>query len=365
MSLITAAVLREPGGDFALETLTLAAPARDEVRVRLAGTGICHTDLHIRDGGLPFPLPAILGHEGAGIVEAIGTGVSHVQPGDAVVLTFAACGHCPACRQSRPPYCEHGQTLNFSGHRDDGSAYATSTGAPVTGRFFGQSSFATHTLAHRSCVVRVPHDVPLALMGAFGCSLQTGAGAVLRVLEPSAGESIAIFGVGAVGMAAVMAARIAGCTTIIAVDRHRERLRLAMELGATCCIDAASERPVRRIAELTGGGVHGSVECTGVPDVLTQAVRVLRVGGSCAMLGLPAVGVEVSLPMLHLLNGRSVHGVMEGDSDPATFIPQLIGHWRAGRFPFERLLTRFALADVNVAMAAAKRGDVIKAVVVP
>ena len=201
MSSITAAVLREAGGDFALEALTLAAPARDEVRVRLAGTGICHTDLHVRDGGFPFPLPAILGHEGAGIVEAVGADVSHVRPGDAVVLTFASCGHCEACTQARPPYCDSGQAMNFSGRRDGGSAYMARGGQPVTGRFFGQSSFATHTLAHRSCVVRVPHDVPLALMGPFGCGLQTGAGAVLNVLKPSTGSSIAVFGVGAVGSA--------------------------------------------------------------------------------------------------------------------------------------------------------------------
>ena len=365
MSSITAAVLREIRGTFSLETLTLAEPADDEVRVRLAGTGICHTDLNIRDGGLPFPLPAILGHEGAGIVEAVGANVTHVQPGDAVVLSFAACGHCDACRHARPPYCDDGHTLNFSGQRSGGSAYAAPDGSPVSGRFFGQSSFATHTLAHHSCVVRVAGDLPIATLGPLGCGLQTGAGAVLNVLQPQAGSSIAVFGVGAVGMAAVMAARIAGCTTIIAVDRNRERLQLALELGATHGIDATSERPGRRIAELSGGGVHYSVECSGVPEVLAQAVRVLRIGGSCAMLGLPAAAAEVSLPMLHLLNGRSVRGVMEGDSDPARFIPQLIDYWRQGRFPFERLVQSFPLREINEAIAAVERGGVIKAILVP
>lgn len=365
MTPITAAVVREPRGRFTLETLQLDEPRDDEVRVRIAGTGLCHTDLSIRDQQVPFPLPAVLGHEGAGVVEAVGTAVRSVRPGDHVVLSFASCGRCAACDDGRPPYCESGRTLNFSGRRGDGSGVFSGASAAVTGRFFGQSSFASHALVQQSGVVRIADDVPLQLMGPLACGLQTGAGAIFNVLKPVRGSSIAIFGVGTVGLAAVMAARIAGCARIIAVDQHAGRLALARELGATDAIDASTAKVVREILALSGGGVHCSVECTAQASVLEQAVRVLRPAGSCVLLGMAAPDAEVRLNMLSLLNGRSLRGVMEGDSVPQTFIPRLIELWRCGEFPFERLVRYFPLSDINEAVAAAERGELIKAILTP
>jgi aryl-alcohol dehydrogenase len=366
MRAATAAVVRRPGA-FEIEQVEIDAPRQHEVLVRIVGCGLCHTDLSARDQHVPFKLPAILGHEGSGIVEQVGAGVTRLRPGDAVVLSYAYCGDCEYCRDDRMAYCTRNARLNFGGVRIDGSALARDRqGQSLSARFIGQSAFSTHALVLESNAVRVPTDVPLELMGPLGCSMQTGAGAVIKVLKPSRGESIAIFGAGSVGLSAIMAARIAGCETIIAIDKNAGRLGIAAELGATLTINTQVEDALAAIRVATKGrGVHYSVECTGVPSVLRQAVDSLRACGACASLGVAGHHAEVQLHMNGLLFGKTVRGVTEGDSVPQRFIPQLIDWWRDGRFPFDRLVSYFSLAQLNEAAAACASGLAIKPIVQP
>jgi aryl-alcohol dehydrogenase len=366
MITVKAAVVREPHGRFLLETLDLGEPRANEVLVRLAGTGVCHTDLLARDQVFPFRLPAVLGHEGAGIVEKVGAGVSRFRPGDRVVLSFAYCGACPSCAAGRPVYCAEAPQLNLSGLRAGGEAmFRDAGGQPVFGNFFGQSSFCTHSLCGESNLTRIDADVPLELLGPLGCGIQTGAGTVLNVLRPRSGASIAIFGVGPVGLAAVMAARAAGCATIIAVDLLQERLDMALEVGATHAVPAGREGLGRQVLAVARGGLDFSIDCTGRPEVLRKAVDLLAPGGSCALVGVADRKAEVSLGMGGLLNGRSVRGVMEGDSVPGQFIPQLVELWREGRLPFDRFVQFFDLEDINAAVAACEAGRVMKAILRP
>lgn len=366
MRAATAAVVRRPGV-FEIESVEIDTPRDREVLVRIVGCGLCHTDLSARDQVVPFKLPAILGHEGSGIVEQAGAGVTRLRPGDAVVLSYAFCGDCEYCQDERMAYCTRTARLNFGGLRADGSPIAKDReGQPLSARFIGQSAFSTHALVQESNAIRVPTDISLELMGPLGCSMQTGAGAVVNVLKPGRGDSIAIFGAGSVGLSAVMAARIAGCSTIIAVDRNAGRLGIAAELGATHTINAQVDDAVTTIRGVTKGrGVHYSVECTGVPAVLRQAVDALRACGACASLGVASHQAEAQLHMNGFLLGKTLRGVTEGDSVAQRFIPQLIDWWRDGTFPFDRLVSYFSLAQLNDAAAACASGLAIKAIVQP
>ena len=282
---ITAAVVRQKGGPFAQERLQLDSPRADEVLVRIVATGMCHSDLVIVHQQYPLPLPWVLGHEGAGVVEQVGAAVSHVKPGDHVVLSFASCGECHNCQDHQPAYCDAWFALNTAGARRDGAAtIKAADGSPVNGCFFGQSSFASHSLAHKSNVVKVPKDAPLHMLGPLGCGIQTGAGAVLNVLKPREGSSIAIFGTGAVGLAAQMGAAIAGCGTIVAVDLVPSRLELARSLGATHVINAAETNAVEAL--LAMGGMDFTVEAVGSPTVVDAAVKSLRPAGRARFLAL-------------------------------------------------------------------------------
>ncbi|MCG7757054.1 MAG: alcohol dehydrogenase catalytic domain-containing protein, partial [Nitrosomonas sp.] len=240
MKKIKAAVVRQKGGPFQIEDLMQDDPRSDEVRVRIVATGMCHTDMVARDQLYEVPLPVVLGHEGSGVVEQIGSHVKKVAVGDHVVLTYMWCGHCKPCLRGDLTYCEQFYALNFNGAREDGSTSTFTTGntpEPVHDHFFGQSSFGTFALVHERNAIKVPKDAPLELLGPLGCGIQTGAGAVMNALKVNPGSSFAAFGGGAVGLSAVMAARAAGATIIISVDVVPSRLALAMELGATHTIN--------------------------------------------------------------------------------------------------------------------------------
>lgn len=363
---IKAAVVHQKGGEFFIETVFLDDPRPDEIVVSVAGSGVCHTDLVIRDQYVPVPLPAILGHEGAGIVERVGRDVKSVQRGDRVVMSYHACGHCGSCIEGAPAYCQHLLPNNFSGRRVDGTASALFKGQEISANFFQQSSFATHALCTERNVVRVDSglsDDELALYGPLGCGIQTGAGSVLNSFNPRAGSSIAIFGAGSVGLSAIMAARVAGCTKIFAVDVQPARLEVARELGATTAIDAREYDPVDVIRAATNGlGADYSLESTALPKVLRQAVECLNVRGTCGALGLPPGGTEVALDMQSILFGRTLKGIIEGDSVPGIFIPRLIELHRQGRFPIERLTTQYRFEDINQAVHDTETGTTIKAV---
>lgn len=360
---VTAAVVHDKEQPFSIEELELGEPRSDEVLVRVVGTGVCHTDLIVRDQWYPVPLPAVLGHEGAGVVEQVGEGVRKVEPGDHVVLTYRSCGRCVNCLRGEPPYCLDLYDQNFGGARPDGSNALSSDGDTVHGHFFGQSSFATYALASERNVVKVRGDVPLELLGPLGCGIQTGAGGVLNALHPEAGSSIAVFGAGSVGMSAIMAAKVAGCAKIIATDIKPNRLELAQELGATHTINASEvDDVVEAIQEITGPGTDYTVETTAVPEVFRQAVESLTLLGECGLIGAAALGTEVTLDMNSILFGRKVRGIIEGDSVPDIFIPRLIDLYTQGRFPFDRLVKYYDLEDINRAAEDSESGETMKPV---
>ena len=358
----TAAVLDAFGGPFGLRSVEIEAPRDDEVLVRIVGTGVCHTDLAHRDGQAAFRPPMVLGHEGAGVVQAVGAAVTHVRPGDPVILSYFSCGACPSCRRRRPAYCRSAFAGNFSGARPDGSRPVWIEGEPVASSFFSQSSFAGHALAHRRNVVKAPDDLPLEGLGPLGCGFQTGAGAVLNTLDVQPGQSLAVFGVGAAGLAAVMAAKAVGAGQIIAVDRNPTRLDLALELGADHAFAADEPDLAKAIRQASGGGVDAALECVGLSPVLQTAFAVLAPGGACVMLGLPAPGDAATVDMRSLLTGRRLIGSIEGDADPHFFIPQMIDLHRQGRFPFERLIRFYPFDQIETAFADMKSGLTVKPV---
>lgn len=357
---ITAAVTEKTGAPFVLQELELDGPRADEILVRIVAVGICQTDVHVRDRVQAPGLPMVLGHEGSGVVEEAGAAVTAVKPGDRVVLSYDACGECRFCLSGRYTYCQHAMTINFGGSRLDGTNALHRAGEEVHGHFFGQSSFATYALATERNVVKVPADLPLELLGPLGCGLQTGAGAVLNSLRVPANASIAILGTGAVGLAAVMAAHAAGANPIIGVDHVPKRLALATELGATHTIDARKEDIRKRIAEITDSGVDYALEITAQPEMLKLAVDILAPCGTAGQIGGGIPGAEASISMSRLLLGRTVRGIIQGDSIPRIFLPKLIEMYRRGQFPFDRLVRFYDFAQINQAVADAASGETIK-----
>ena len=360
MTQATAALCAGPGKPFELSHVSLDALQPHEVLVRIAGVGICHTDLAIRDSGLYAP--GVLGHEGAGVVEQVGAAVTGLGPGDHVVLSYGSCRQCRSCSHDHPAYCEQFGLMNMAGMRPDGSSTLSRGGEPVAGSFFAQSSFASHAIAHENNTVKVDADLPLALLGPLGCGLQTGAGAVVNALGVNAGQGIAVFGAGGVGLAAVMAARIVGADPIVVVDLVPEKLALARELGATHIIKGDEVDAATAIREIAPAGLAFSLECVGLPGLLEQAIAVLGHRGVCGLLGVSAPGATAQVEMGALLAGRTVMGIIEGDADPKSFVPQMLEWYRAGRFPFDWLVKTYPFNDINRAVEDMEHGRVVKPV---
>jgi len=360
---ITAAVTRATRSPMSLETLELEAPRDDEILVRVVAAGVCHTDIAMRDQAYPVPQPIVLGHEGAGIVEKAGSGVTGIVPGDHVVMSYNFCGTCPSCTAGAATYCYDFFGRNFAGARADGTTPISGGNGTVHGNFFGQSSFADFALCNVRNVVNVPKDVPLELLGPLACGVQTGAGAVFNVLRMAAGASFAVFGAGSVGLSAVMAAVVAGASPIIAVDPVESRLALARELGATHTVNPSQDNPSQEIVRLTGAGVDFALEATGIPAVIRQAVESLAPRGLCGIVGAAPAGSEMTLDVLHLMTaGRTLRGIVEGDANPKAFIPVLIDLYRNGRFPFDKLIRFYPFDRVNEAIDDAESGRVVKPV---
>lgn len=371
----TAAVLRGAAGDvqghidehLGIEEITLEEPRSDEVLVRIVASGICHSDLAAINGDLPISRPVILGHEGSGIVERVGSDVASVRPGDPVVLSFASCGACRACRTGHPVYCARSAAMNLSGTRADGStAYrgADRRAETIFGHFVGQSSFAHHALVHESAVVKVGADVELAVAAPLGCGIQTGAGSVMNVLRPAYGSSLAVTGTGSVGLSAVMAAKVVGCEVIIAVDVNDARLELAGRLGATHTLNPTDRDLADELRQATGGrGVDFCLDTTGRQSVIRDAFSGLAPMGELGLVGVSPAGTRIDLDPWAILAGRSVRGNMEGDVVPGVFLPYLINLHQQGRFPFDEIITECGgLPDMHAALKASDAGTLIKAV---
>jgi aryl-alcohol dehydrogenase len=341
-----------------IETINLEPPRADEILVRLVSVGICHTDLGMMSPLSMVPAPIVLGHEGAGVVEAIGTEVSEFSVGDSVILSIDNCGICASCNDENPAYCEEMLLRHFSGGRPDGSSPLSQDGNRVNGNFFAQSSFANHAIAPASAAVKISPEVPLALMAPLGCGIQTGAGTVFNILKPKPGEGIAVFGVGTVGLSAIMAARIANCSPIIAIDIIPERLELARELGANILINGQEDDALEIIKTATNQrGIEYSFDTTGQEKIIQQAFSSLYKNGECVI----AVAYDdIKINGMELILGKSIRGTLEGQSNPRQFIPHLISLYQAGKLPIDRLVKYYDFDNINKALDDAKNGKTIK-----
>ncbi len=347
-------------GVFTFDDIEVDNPKADEVLVKIVASGVCHTDVGGRDGILPFPLPGVLGHEGAGVVERVGDAVKGIKPGDHVVLSYAFCGHCDNCEDGHPGACESWPVLNFMGKLDDGSTRLHKGGQPLS-VFFGQSSFATYAVANqRQCVVVDP-DVDLTYLGPLGCGFLTGAGTVLNVLRPSIGDSIAIFGPGAVGQAAVMAAKISEARNIIVIGRNQSRLDTALEVGATHIINSRETDPVEEVRKITGGrGCKCVLDTTGVEQVVRQAIDSTSGYGTMCTVAMSGDSITLGIEADIMGPGRCIRGAIEGDAVAKTFIPHLVDYFKQGRFPIDKLCKVYEFEEIDQAFADSKNGVTIK-----
>lgn len=357
-----AAIVCEKGGPFLLEKVVLKTMRENEVLVRVVASGMCHTDLVARDQQQPIPLPIIVGHEGSGIVEATGLMVEKVKPGDHVVLTFNTCGRCKPCEEGATFNCENFFPLNFLGSRPDHSHCVQSEHEDeLHDRFFTQSSFAEYAVANERNVVKIRKDAPLELMGPLGCGIQTGAGAAINSLKVGPGNTIAIFGGGPVGLSAVLGAKVAGATTIFAVDIVDSRLELAKELGATHVINSKRQNPLEEIKKVTSKGVDFSIDTTANIKVLRCAIESLRSRGTCGSVGVPETGAIAEFDYNDLMiNSKHIVGIIEGSAVTDVFIPKLVELYMNGKFPFDKLVKFYEFEDINQAAEDSVNGVTLK-----
>lgn len=363
---ITAAVLENVGEDFTLTQLTLGEPAPDEVVIKVAGVGLCHTDLAVQHGHLPFMFPGVVGHEGSGTVIAVGTAVTKVSVGDLVAATFNSCGKCAPCSTGTPGYCAEFMPRNLGGTRPDGTTALSHDGQPIGSNFFGQSTFATHAIARERNVIKVPAGLDIALAGPLGCGIQTGAGAVMNSLACPAGSSLLITGGGSVGLSGVLGAVVRGVKTIIVVEPVVTRRELALSLGATHVIDPSESPIVEQVRAILPEGVAYALDTTAALPVLEGVIASLAQHGTLGMVGVPSDPTgELSLGLMEIqVRGLTFKGIVEGDSDPDLFIPELIALHLEGKFPFDKLITTMPFAKINDAVSAQARGEAVKVVLV-
>ncbi len=349
-----------------LEEVELLAPRAGELLVRIEAAGVCHSDLSVVDGSRVRPLPMALGHEAAGVVEEVGPGVGDVRPGDHVVLTFVpSCGRCVECSSGRPALCVPAAVANGSGALLHGpSLLRDREGKPIH-HHLGVSGFARHAVVARESAVVVPRDIPLATVALFGCAVLTGAGAVLNTAGVRPGQSVAVFGLGGVGLASVMGAAVAGAWPIVAVDPVEAKRRLALELGATHAF--APDDAEKAVKDLTGGGAEVGFEAAGVPAVLEAAFRATRRGGTTVAMGLPHPSRALTLPALAFAGeGRTLAGSYMGSAAPQRDVPRYIALWRAGRMPVDRLQSdAMPLDRINEAFEALAAGAAVRQVLLP
>jgi aryl-alcohol dehydrogenase len=360
-----AAVARAPKAPLSLEQVDLAEPEEGELLIRLEACGICHTDIAMRDQVYPVPQPIVLGHEGAGIVEAVGAGVEQFSIGDHVVISFGVCDACRACISGARHYCDNFFALNFAGARLDGSTALRHGEEIIHSHFFGQSSFARHAIVRARNAVRIAESLSLEQIAPLACGIMTGAGAVMNVLQMAVGDSIAIFGIGTVGLSAVMAASASGANTIIAVDVNERRLPLAREVGATHLLNPMEESSLSKaIYEIEPGGVKFALDTTARAAIIEESVLGLSASGTCGLLGAFRPTDRLSLPASEVMTrGKRIRGIVEGEAEPTSFVPKLIELNQTGRFPYERLLAFYPFERINDAIHGSEAGEVVKAVI--
>ncbi len=359
---VKAAVISEPNGQFVIKTVELDDLRSDEILVRIEACGICHTDIIAQN---MVSLPAVLGHEGYGVVEAMGPAVDGVKQGDRVIMSIPFCSACPTCMQGKTYICEKAMFLGFGGTRMDGSRTISVDGKSISSAYFQQSSFATHAIALGRAVVPVKKYHPPAMMAAIACGIQTGAGSVFNLFKVKADQSLVVFGAGSVGLSAIMAGKIAGASPLIAVDVIPSRLELAVELGATHALNANDGDTAKNIREIAPHGMNFSLETSGKERSFNEALACLGMGGICGIVTIPNFGEPLPFSPVQLLDrGASIQGILLGNSIPRSFLPKLIELNRKGQFPYERLITTYDFSDINRAFEDTRAGITIKPVLI-
>ncbi len=366
MKKIKAAIVNGVNQDYVLEDVYLDEPRANEVLVKLVASGICHSDEAFRLGEAPYNFPAVFGHEGAGIVEEVGEAVTTVKPGDHVVMSYAFCGHCPSCMHGKPATCAEWAQRNVTGRRLNGDGiFFKEDKETVISTILGQSSFTTHTVVDENNVTKIDKEVDLRLVGPLGCGFLTGSGTVFNGFKPEVNSTMAVFGTGTVGLAAIMAAKIAGCSTVISVDIHDHRLETAKSLGATHTINSRKVDALEEVQRLTGGlGADYVIDTTGLSDVMKTALDATAQGGTYAPVAVSSNELKFSPFGEIVASTKTIKGVLMGDAVPQASIPQLIEFFKQGRFDFDKVVKYFDFEDINAAANASNSGEVIKPIII-
>lgn len=358
-----AAVLNEIPGRLQIEDITISSPGPREVLVRTVAAGLCHSDLHFMEGTYTTAVPAVLGHESAGIVEAVGSMVTYVEPGDHVITCLAAfCGHCEDCLGGHPARCQRkGADLV----RQPDEPPRLSRGDEAVNQFLYCSSFAEQLLVHEHALVKVRDDMPLEKAALIGCGVTTGLGAVFRTARVEPGSDVVVIGCGGIGLSAIQGARIAGANRIIAVDMVSSKLELAQSLGATDVIDASSDDPVKAVKQLTSGGARFTFEAVGLKQTAEQAFRMLRAGGSATVIGLIPLGTMVEVHGVELTNEKTLTGSNMGSTQFRTDMPRYIEMYLDGRLKLDEMISgTMPLEQVNEGFDDMKTGNVARQIIV-
>ncbi|MYD97781.1 MAG: Zn-dependent alcohol dehydrogenase [Gammaproteobacteria bacterium] len=356
-----AAVLREVNQPLVIEDVATGNPGPREVLLRTAAAGVCHSDLHFQNGSYPYPLPAVLGHESAGVVEAVGSEVHYVKPGDHVITCLSAfCGHCEYCLTGRMVLCNEPELA-----RDLDEPPRLSTGGETINQFLHLSSFAEEMLIHEHALTKIRDDMPLDRAALIGCAVTTGVGAVIHTAGVEPGSTVAVIGCGGVGLSCINGAEIAGAGRIIAIDTVASKLELARQFGATDVVNAAEEDPVGAVRELTGGGVHYSFEAIGLKTTTEQAFKMIKSGGTATVIGMIPVGTMVEIHGPEFLREKKLQGSSMGSNRFRVDMPRFVDFYLAGKLRLDDMISdRIRLEDVNDALSALETGEVARNVIV-
>lgn len=356
-----AAVLRAIPGNLEVEDITVDKPGPHEVLLRTSAAGVCHSDMHFAEGKYFYPTPCVLGHESAGVVEAVGDQVTYVQPGDHVITCLSVfCGHCEACLSGHPSICESVETQRPV----DQAQRLSKDGEPVW-QFLNMSSFAEQMLVHEHGVVKINKDMPLDKAALIGCGVTTGLGAVFRTARVEPGETVAVIGCGGIGLNCVQGAAIAGAGRVIAVDRVESKLKMAEQFGATDLVDASKVDPVNAIQELTGGGVHHAFEAIGLKQTAEQAFQMLKRGGTATLIGMIPLGTSIELHGADFLYEKKVQGSNMGSNRFRVDMPRYVDMYLAGKLKLDELVSaRIGLGDINEAFETLRSGELARSVII-
>ncbi len=363
MNKASGAVLWAGEKSMSVEEIEVEDPRPDEVLVKVFSSGVCHTDMVMRDQHVPTPQPVVLGHEGSGVIEKVGKDVTEFEVGDHVSMSFATCGTCPSCSDGEPSYCYEFFPRNFFGTRADGTTSITCKNEKIHSHIFGQSSFSTKLVCHKTNLVKIDKDFPLELAGPFGCGFQTGAGAVLNSLKVRSDSTVMVLGTGTVGMCAIMAAKIAGASKVIAVDLHESRLQTTLEVGATDTVNLSSAKLSDSIEKIAPNKIDYVVDTTGHIPLIEEAIQFVAPRGAIALAAAYRPDAKMTFDVMPFMStGLTIRGVVEGDTDIKTFIPKLVSYYKAGKFPIDKIVKKYSFEEINQAIEDSESGEAIKAI---